>query len=84
MAGANTEGSRRRSPNDFAHFLNLAESSMAETEYHLLLCRDLGYLDPVAAKTLMGEAGEIPRMLYSFRVKVEQGDRAGNRQTDDS
>ena len=56
---------------------------MAETEYHLL-CRDLGYLDPVAAKTLMGEAGKISRMHYSLRVKVEQGDRAGNRQADDS
>ncbi|MBI4878716.1 MAG: four helix bundle protein [Planctomycetes bacterium] len=38
------EGSRRQRPADFARFLNIAEGSLAEVEYLLLLSRDLGYV----------------------------------------
>lgn len=31
------EGSKRKSQRDYAHFLNLAEASLAETEYLILL-----------------------------------------------
>jgi four helix bundle protein len=40
------EGSKRQSNPDYARFLNIAEGSLAETEYLLLLSRDLGYLKP--------------------------------------
>jgi len=36
------EGSRRRTADDYARFLNLAEASLAETEYLMVLSRDLG------------------------------------------
>ncbi len=38
------EGSARNSKRDYLHFLNIAQSSLRETEYFLLLSRDLGYL----------------------------------------
>ena len=38
------EGCARSSDLDFARFVNLAAGSASETDYHLLLSRDLGYL----------------------------------------
>jgi len=38
------EGSARDSKRDYLHFLNIAEASVRETEYFLLLARDLGYI----------------------------------------
>jgi hypothetical protein len=59
-----------------ARFLNIAEASLAETEYHLLLSRDLGYLDADAHKSFANEASEISRMLFALRTKVDAGDRS--------
>ncbi len=53
------EGSKRRTPQDYARFLNLAEASLAETEYLLMLCRDLGYLAGEVTEPLLLEASEI-------------------------
>ena len=69
------EGSRRRSPKDYAHFLNIAEASLAEVEYLLMLSRDLGYLDEPNATRGISETTEISRMLYALRQRVE-GDSA--------
>lgn len=52
---------------------NIAEGSLAEVEYLLLLSRDLGYLAPEANTALQAEVEEIARMLYALRVKVEAG-----------
>lgn len=65
------EGSKRRSNHDFAHFLNIAEGSLAETDYLLLLARDLGYAGEDKVAPMRAETDEILRMLYSLRVKVE-------------
>jgi four helix bundle protein len=68
------EGSKRQGPGDFAHFLNIAEGSLAETEYLVRLAADLGYL-PQAPAALLAEIDEIARMLYTLRTKVVQQDR---------
>jgi four helix bundle protein len=65
------EGSKRRTNAEYARFLNIAEGSLAETEYLLLLARDIGYLTPAQADPLMAEADEIARMLHHLRSKVE-------------
>jgi four helix bundle protein len=65
------EGSKRRTRQDYARFLNLAEASLAETEYLLLLSRDLGYLSGDVTEPLL-EVSEISRMLDALRVRVEQ------------
>jgi four helix bundle protein len=69
------EGSKRQSKADFARFLNIAEGSLAETEYFVLLARDLDYLPAEATKSLLTEIDEIARMLHALRTKVEQTDR---------
>ena len=67
------EGSKRRTPQDYARFLNLAEASLAETEYLLMLCRDLEYIAGDVTEPLLVEASEVSRMLHALRGKVERG-----------
>ncbi|MGD1149213.1 MAG: four helix bundle protein [Thermoanaerobaculaceae bacterium] len=66
------EGAKRSSRKDYAHFLNIAEGSLAETEYLVLLSRDLKYLPMAEADTLLAELAEIMRMLAGLRRKVEE------------
>lgn len=65
------EGSKRQHRRDYARFLNIAESSLAESEYLLILSRDLGYLEVDSQESLGSEAEEIQRMLNALRDKVE-------------
>ena len=67
------EGAKRSGRRDYAHFLNVAEVSLAETDYLLLLARDLGLAESDAITPLRQEAEEILRMLSSLRRKVEKG-----------
>lgn len=70
---ANTaEGSKRQSNADYARFLNIAEGSLAETEYLLILGRDLGYATAELVEPLLASIAEIARMLHALRTKVEQ------------
>jgi len=68
------EGSKRQTNADYARFLNIAEASLAETEYLLLLALDLGYLSSDAHQPVAAEIDEVARMLYALRTKVEHGD----------
>lgn len=43
------EGASRESAKDYAHFLQIARGSLAETQYFLHLARRLGYLDDTRA-----------------------------------
>ena len=66
------EGSKRESNQEYARFLNIAEGSLAETEYLLMLSRDLGFLARDAADGLMTEITEIARMLNALKKKVTE------------
>jgi four helix bundle protein len=60
------EGCARGGDVDFARFVNIAAGSASETDYHLLLARDLGYFDETAYKPLLDQVSEVKRMLNSF------------------
>lgn len=64
------EGPKRASQTDFARFLNLAEGSLSETEYLVIVSRDLGYIEAAAATRYLQEITEIARMLASLRSKI--------------
>ena len=64
------EGSKRLTNPEYARFLNIAEASLAETEYLLMVSRDLGYLTAAVTKPVLNETGEIAKMLHSLRSKV--------------
>jgi four helix bundle protein len=66
------EGSKRDSNPEYARFLNIAEGSLTETEYLVMLSRDLGYVPTEKAKALLVEVDAIARMLSALRKKVEE------------
>ena len=55
---------------EFARFLEIALRSASETEYHLLLARDLGYLEVKTYETLNDQVTEVKRMLTGFIQKL--------------
>jgi four helix bundle protein len=57
------EGCGRGSDTEQARFTEIAHGSASETEYHLLLARDLGYLTPQQHQPLADEISQIKRML---------------------
>jgi four helix bundle protein len=65
------EGSKRESRQDYARFLNIAEGSLVEAEYLLMVSRDLGYLTAEVVAPVLQEIKEIAQMLHNLRVKVE-------------
>jgi four helix bundle protein len=65
------EGSKRITSQEYARFLNIAEASLAETEYLLMVSRDLGYITTIMADKAFLEISELSRMLHGLRKKVE-------------
>lgn len=65
------EGCGRGSDPDLARFLQMAMGSASETEYHLLLAKDLGFLDDETADQLINNTQEAKRMLASFLQKLK-------------
>ena len=70
------EGSKRQSRQDYARFLNIAEGSLVETEYLLMVSRDLEYAQPQEVAPILNEISEVARMLNNLRAKVEHADAA--------
>ena len=66
------EGHKRTSKRDFANFLSIAESSLEELKYYLLLSRDLGYLTTDVSNSLYDTAEEIGRMLHGLKAYVRK------------
>jgi len=64
------EGCGRRSQRDFARFLQISIGSSNELEYHLLLARDLGYLEESSRSDLDVDLREVRQMLSSLLQKV--------------
>jgi four helix bundle protein len=60
------EGCARGGDIDFARFVNVAAGSASETDYHLLLARDLEYLGDSLYQSLFEQTSEVRRMLNSF------------------
>jgi four helix bundle protein len=61
------EGCARSTDLDFARFVNNAASSASETDYHLLLARDLSYFTEAMYQPLFAQITEVKRMLNSFK-----------------
>lgn len=65
------EGSKRKTNAEYARFLNIAEGSLAETEYMLILARDLKYLPLEAATKMIESCNALARGVGALRSKVE-------------
>jgi four helix bundle protein len=64
------EGCGRNGGADFARFLQIALGSASELEYHLLLARDLGYLNVARHETMQVDTVEVKKMLTSLIQKL--------------
>jgi four helix bundle protein len=60
------EGCGRFTDADFARFLQMAMGSASETEYQLILARDLDFLPKDSYEKLHTEVEEVKRMLASL------------------
>lgn len=61
------EGFRKQTKADKARFLNIAEGSLEECRYYVILSRDLGYCSPDHLWTASNEVG---RLLNSYRTAI--------------
>lgn len=57
------EGSGRQGDREHVRFLRIARGSVSEVECQLLLCRDLGYLEPNAWAVLDEQCQSLARMI---------------------
>jgi len=70
------EGSGKNTQAEFAHFLNVALGSANESEYFLILSRDLNYLDQNKISELYNGVNEIKATLISLINKVRATQKA--------
>jgi four helix bundle protein len=65
-----SEGSGRRTENDFRHFLHIAIASSYELETLLILCIDLNYLNMERSKELLSEIEIFQKQTNLFIQKL--------------
>ena len=69
------EGFRRRSKPDKARFLNIAEGSVEECRYFLILAKGLGYGD---TDKLLLALEEVSRLLNSYSAAILASSTSGS------
>ncbi|MBI3290656.1 four helix bundle protein [Candidatus Falkowbacteria bacterium] len=66
IAGNIVEGFRRKSLKDTLHFYNIAEGSLEELKYQLILSRDLEFVTNDEFNKVNNLEDEVGAMLYSW------------------
>jgi four helix bundle protein len=61
------EGFRKRGKPDKVRFMNMAEGSVEESRYYLILAEDLGYGDTKRSQTLLEE---VSRLLNAYSKAI--------------
>ena len=61
------EGLKKRGTNDKARFFNIAQGSVEECRYYLILTQDLGYAETRKLETLLEE---VSRLLSAYYLAV--------------
>ncbi len=65
------EGFKRKSKNDSVHFYNMAESSLEELKYQLLLAKDLRYIEDFEYQKVFDLCEEVGRLIYGW-IKIQK------------
>jgi four helix bundle protein len=72
------EGCGKSSPKETVRFMQIAAGSVTETESHLLIATELGYLHPKASDALIEQVVAIRRMLFRLtQALVERPSDSG-------
>lgn len=66
MGANHLEGAHRGSRAEFARFVCIARGSCAELKYHLLLSRDLKYIDDREYGSYLEKLDKISALLYGL------------------
>lgn len=61
------EGFKKKGKADKGRFMNIAQGSLEECRYYLILAKDLGYGD---SSGLMSELEEISKLLESYSASI--------------
>ena len=70
------EGCGKSSRKETVRFLQFAAGSAKETENHLLIAGDLGYITPTDREKHLGTLGSIQRMLVALMKKLSTAEHA--------
>ncbi|MDP1578628.1 MAG: four helix bundle protein [Candidatus Didemnitutus sp.] len=62
------EGFKKRGVADKKRFMNIAQGSLEECRYYLILSRDLGYGD---SANLLSQLEEVSRLLTAYTKAIE-------------
>jgi len=65
------EACGRDGDGEMLRFLRISMGSATETEYHLMLAHDLGFLTSETYKDLNERLGQVKKMLNAFTQKVK-------------
>jgi four helix bundle protein len=65
------EGFKKRGRSDKARFMNIAQGSLEETRYYLILARDLGYTNN---NSLLNQLEEVSRLLEAYSRTILASD----------
>ena len=65
------EGFKKRGCSDKARFMNIAQGSLEECRYYLILTRDLGYGDTAQ---LVQQLEEVSKLLASYVAAIKASD----------
>lgn len=66
------EGYKRQHDKELINFLSIAQGSLSEVEYYLILIKDLGYIDESVFNKLISKVEVIDKMLESFIYKAKK------------
>jgi four helix bundle protein len=65
-----SEGSAKRSDREFARYIRISLGSAAETENHLLLLKDLNFLDLDVFESLNAKLDQVGKLLTAFEKRL--------------
>ena len=64
------EGTRRKTVQDYTHFLNIAEGSASEVKGLLTIANDVGYITSPEYARLFKLADTVTAMIFGLRLKI--------------
>ncbi len=66
------EGYGKKSVKDKLRFYNIAEGSINECKYYIILSKDLKYIDDFESDRLYGEITSVQKLLFSYSRALHQ------------